>query len=149
MRGSHSKYIGQVNVVNPCWYIPVGRKRWRSVIDLWYVLPDGTHAMVPSGTETDLFSCVPDTGYWELHKSAHLHDWMRKQPQYSRAFSDDAFAADMHLRITHIRRMLQRTDCPEDVTDREMVRLRRMASMYVIGVSGWIGSVYIALDRWF
>ena len=148
MRGSHAKYIARVNHLEPCWYVTEGRKRYRSVEALRYDLPNGHDVVIPTGVVTDLFTLVPDTGYWEMHKAAHLHDWLRDCEHHTRRFSDHAFAYDMAIRISIIRQRLRHVGCPAKVIDREAIRLTRMAALYVLGVSGWVGSVYIALDKW-
>ena len=149
MRGNHSRYIDQVNDMQPPWYRKSGKGgHVTSLHDMTYYLPDGRY-MIAGGTESDLFSCVPDTGYVEFHKSAFLHDHQRTNRAISRQTADWNFAWDMIKRIEHIRRCLQVTDCPHKVIERETIRLTRLASLYSIGVSGLIGSAYIKLDKWF
>jgi hypothetical protein len=150
MRGHHLESIAAVNAMCKPYYVRTGRKRYRVTSPVLYELPCGHGFVLPVGMEGDLFTCVPDTGYLEFHKSAWLHDALRlRKDVYSREFSDFAFAYDMHRRIAVIRSQLLLAKCPVKVVDREAVRLTRLASMYALGVSGLIGSAYIALDKWF
>lgn len=144
MRKNHSHYIDAVNEMTSPFYIKVGKNRWRTTDDVMFSHPTKVHT-VRSGTEWDMFSCVPNTGYIEFHKSSLGHDIERKQlPRYQ---ADYNFSWDMHHRIEIIRRRLQSTDCPQAVIDKEIVRLTRIASLYTIGVSGKLGSLYIWLDK--
>ncbi len=149
MRGNHGEYIAMVNAQCKAWYEPAKRGRVRSIMPMVYYLPDGIYE-IPAGTVSDLFSVVPDTGYIEFHKSAFLHDHQRGAGHgVSRERADYNFSWDMTQRIQHIRRALIACECPRAVLDREAIRLTRLAAMYSLGVSGLIGSAYIALDKWF
>jgi hypothetical protein len=149
MRGNHGEYIAMCNAQTGIWYEPVKRGRVRSTVPMVYYLPDGRYE-IPAGTVSDLFSVVPDTGYIEFHKSAFLHDYQRGAGHgVARERADYNFSWDMTQRIQHIRRALIACECPRPVLDREAIRLTRLAAMYSLGVSGLIGSAYIAMDKWF
>jgi hypothetical protein len=150
VRGHHERYIADVNAATTPWYTAAPKRgRVVSTVNLVYMLPDGRYE-IPAGTISDLFSCVPDTGYIEFHKSALLHDTQRADKDIPRQVSDYNFAWDMHRRIEHIRRVLMlHTDCPLPVVNREVIRLTRIAAVYSLGVSGAVGSLFIKLDKWF
>lgn len=149
MRGKHKHYIEIVNRWTEPYYEPCSRKRVRTTKRLVYQLPDGSVYEVDAGTKTDLFSGVPDTGYLEFHKAAILHDQLRDHPDYSRYYADFCFDVEMKRRIALIRTRLLDAGCPKKVVDKEVIRLCRLAAIYLIGVSGLVGSLYIKLDRWF
>lgn len=147
MRGHHARYIDLVNTHALPWYDNLGRGNVVSTVPMTYWLPDGIYH-IPAGVQSNLFSCVPDTGYIEFHKSAFLHDYQRADPDIPRYVADFNFTWDMLRRIEHIRRILiEHTDCPRRVVDREVIRLTRLAALYSLGVSGKIGSAYIWLDK--
>ena len=148
MRGHHQRYIDEVNAMMPPWYERkrVGHGKIVTTIDLTFHTVIGDFG-VQKGTPSDVFSCVPDTGYFRMHKAAILHDEARKK--LPRMVADYLFYSEMHAAIRDIRAALYKTTCPAEVIDREIVRLSRVASAYMLGVSGWIGSAYIWLDRIF
>lgn len=150
MRGNHKHYIDQVNEICKPWYVKVRRRRWRTTVDMQFILSYGVMVTIPAGTEWDMFSCVPNTGYLEFHKSSLLHDWMRRHRKfYSRYEADHCFSHDMAQRIYNIRNILLETDCDRKVVHREVIRLDRIAAIYTLGVSGKIGTIYIWLDKIF
>jgi len=153
MRGHHTRYIALVNEACPAYYVKTGKKRWKSTIDMQFLMGDGTVVTVPAGTEWDMFSCVPDTDYLEFQKSSLLHDWLRRNSNtYKRFEADHCFSYDMTQRIQNIRNILMTTDCDKDVVHTEIIRLDRVAAVYTLGVSGKLGSLFIKLDKlskWF
>jgi hypothetical protein len=149
VRGHHERYIAAVNDATPPWYTAAPKRgRVVSTVNLVYMLPDGRYE-IPAGTISDLFSCVPDTGYIEFHKSALLHDTQRADKDIPREVADYNFGWDMDRRIEHIRRILLSTDCPRNVVHREVIRMSRVSAAYRFGVSGKMGSIWIKLDKWF
>lgn len=147
MRGKHKHYIELVNNHTLPWYEKKGKKVITTRPLTFSV--KGDLYIVPEGIETDLFSCVPDTGYTRFHRAALLHDVLRGDPEVSRRVADYCFMIEMVDAIEDIGYSLRITDCPEKVVDREMVRLCRISSLYMIGVSGLIGSIYLKLDKIF
>ena len=99
--------------------------------------------------ESDLFSCVSDTGYIRFHRAAILHDRQREDPEITRSVADFNFFCEMLAAITDIRALLLATDCPQSVVDKEIVRMSRIACKYMMGVSGALGSAYIWLGGLF
>jgi len=146
MRGKHRKFIDEVNAQFDPFYIQEGRGKYRTIRPLVFDTVAGPFA-VKSGTETDLFSKVSNTGYIRFHMAAVFHDEARKK--YNRVLSDFMFLVEMVAAIKDIRAAFLNTTCPKKVIDKECFRLARVASLYMLGVSGLIGSLYIKLDKWF
>jgi hypothetical protein len=133
------------------WLEQTGSHRWRVLRDLRYDFL-GFYVIVPAGFECDLFSCVPDTNHPEMWRAAILHDHLRQQESVSRAFSDGLFLCDMVRASLAIRKRLIDSGVSEKEAEKEMVSIQRRAVLYWRGVAGWIGSVYIGLQRvksWF
>ena len=145
MRGKHRRYIAIVNAMTPDWYEKKGGK-FITTRELVFDTIAGDY-VVKTRTKTDLFSCVPDTGYIRFQMAAVLHDDARKR--MPRHVADLMFFLEMCRAIQDIRKALCLTSCPRRVINRECVRLARIAALYMIGVSGVIGSIYIKLDKWF
>jgi len=148
MRGHHKQYIDEVNMQFPNWYVKIGKKKWRTTIPLSFSTLIGYYP-ISEGRETDLFSCVPNTGYTRFHKASLLHDELRKDPEISRVVADFCFLFEMIDAIKDIYHALKKTSCPQKVINREVFRLCRVASLYMLGVSGLIGTIYLKLDKYF
>lgn len=145
MRARHRRYIDLVNTHTEPWYRRDG-KLFITTTDLLFRTTFGLYT-IPAGTKTDLFSMVPDTGYIRFHKAALLHDTLRGDPSVSRRAADLNFFFEMTHAIQDIQLSYCSTDCDQRVVDKEIFRLCRLASMYMLGVSGLIGSAYIAADK--
>ena len=148
MRGKHKHYIDEVNKYTLPWYAKKGKK-FITTRGLTFVILGGDLKEIPPYTETDLFSCVPDTGYIRFHMASLLHDELRKDPDVSRWLADASFFFEMAQAVDDIYRDLIGEGCPQKVADREAKRLARIASLYMLGVSGLIGSIYLKLDKIF
>ncbi len=148
MRGNHGQYINEVNRQFDPWYEPLKKGRVRTTRDLSFDTPYGPYK-IPAGRVSDLFTGVPDTGYIRFHKAALLHDAMRGDDGTPRIMSDICFFLEMVSAIREIHAAYKKTDCPRRVVDVEIRRLCRLSAMYLLGVSGLIGSLYLKLDKWF
>jgi hypothetical protein len=147
MRGHHRQYIDRVNAMTPLAYFRFAGDRKVTVIRTLEFQTAFGIEQVNAGMQSDLFTCVPDTSYKRFHLASILHDHARRTR--SRHCADAMFAGEMAAAITDIVRMLRQTDCPAKVIEREALRLHRVASLYTLGVSGLVGSVYIWFDKIF
>lgn len=147
MRKHHAHIIAAVNAQFTPWY-ESAKKDWVTTVDLDFDTLRGKYH-IPAGTKTDLFSCVPNTGYTRFHKAALLHDRLRADAAVSREIADVCFHQEMIAAIADIHRALLLTDCELKVIERETFRLSRVAALYMLGVSGKIGTLYLWADKLF
>lgn len=148
MRKHHQRFIDIVNDNTPVFDEKIGHNEWRTLVPITFYTPDGDY-VVPPGVTYDRFSCVSNTDYEEFSKASLLHDIARLDPEVPRQVADFWFYDDMVYRIEVIRSKLLRAGCEKAVVDREVIRLSRIASIYMIGVSGRIGTLYLWLDKIF
>ncbi len=126
------------------WYEKVGRNRWRLTEELVFETLFG-EVRAPVGYETDFFSLVPDTRHDEFKKQSVLHDRMRET--HSRIESDIAFLLGMVEASVRIYRELIDSGANKRRAQKELLRLLRVSCLYMLGVSGKIGSLYIWFSR--
>ena len=127
------------------WLSQVKRRRWVTTRNLSVPTPVGL-VVIDAPFETDLFSKVPDTNHPEFWLASVVHDYMRTSKAWTRKEADIAFCFLMTQAAIDIRaRMANVSD--ERTANKECIRLMRVASLYLIGVSGVIGSVYIGVGK--
>lgn len=148
MRGSHGKYIYLVNEQYPSWHVNVSPGLWRTAFYIEFDTIVGKYG-IAEGILTDLFTVVPDTGYYRFQKASLLHDCMRRDTKTQRHVADVCFFFEMLAAVRDIREALMKTDCPQDVIDAEVARLSRVACLYMLGVNSWIGTLYLKFDKYF
>lgn len=130
------------------WYRKCGKREWVTTKPLLFHTPIGD-VRIPAEFHTDFFSVVPDTKYDRFKKSSVLHDFMRKDSQYNRQQADVCFIYDMIHASVDIYRQLLKDGHSKKRALRVMFRLMRVSALYMLGVSGLIGSAYIGLSRLF
>ena len=102
---------------------------------------------IPELFETDLFSAVPDTNHPEFWLASVAHDFMRRSDEWNRVEADIAFGYIMQDAAVTVRERLLAGNKSERTANDECIRLMRVASLYLLGVSGLIGSGYIGLGK--
>jgi len=128
------------------WLSRVSRTEWVVTHEIAVYTPVGVVG-VPELFETDLFSAVPDTKHPEFWLASVVHDFMRKSKDWTRAEADIAFGYIMHDAAVGIRERMLAGNKSEREANKECIRLMRVASLYLVGVSGLLGSGYIGLGR--
>jgi len=144
MKRKYRKYVDQVNAQYAPWHKKIGRRKWITTRPMIV-----QSRLIPAGTETDLFSCVPDTQYIRFHVASLGHDLDRADPKVPRTLADARFLFEMVYAIRDIYAAFLKTDCPEKVVNKEIFRLCRVASLYMLGVSGKVGTAYLWLSKLF
>lgn len=136
------------------WLEKTGRNEWATTRDLTVHTPVGA-LWVPNGTKTDLFSKVPNTQHEGFWLASVVHDLMRRSDRWSRVEADIAFIYLMVEAALYVRKEMLVLVCEDDLSlcehkrkaNKECVRLLRIASLYLLGVSGVVGSVYIGFGK--
>jgi hypothetical protein len=127
------------------WLSQVKRRKWVTTRDLTTRTPVGDVSII-AGMETDLFSKVPDTDHPSFWLASVVHDYMRTSKDWTRKEADIAFSFLMHQAAITIRARMEE-DHGKREANKECIKLMRVASLYLIGVSGVIGSVYIGVGK--
>ena len=127
------------------WLAQVERRLWVTTHAMTVRTPVGD-VVIEDGFGTDLFSKVPDTDHPEFWLASVVHDFMRTSPLWTRLEADIAFGFLMHTATITIRERMA-VERNERQANKECIRLMRVASLYLIGVSGVIGSGYIAFGK--
>ena len=117
------------------WLTQTSRKTWVVTHAISVYTPLGVVA-IPELTETDLFSAVPDTKHPEFWLASVVHDFMRRSKDWTRAQADIAFGYLMQDAAVSIRERMLAEGATERQANKECIRLMRVASLYLVGVSG-------------
>lgn len=128
------------------WLTRTSRKEWVVTHAMTVHTPVGA-IDIPELFDTDLFSKVPDTKHPEFWLASVVHDFMRRSKDWSRLQADIAFGYLMQGAAITIRERMLAEGATEREADKECIRMMRVAALYLIGVSGLLGSGYIGIGR--
>ena len=128
------------------WLAQVERRLWVTTHKMTVGTPVGD-VTIPDAFETDLFSKVPDTDHPEFWLASVVHDFMRKSKRWTRAQADIAFGYIMNDAAVVIRARMLEEGASERQADKVCIRLMRVGSLYLVGVSGLLGSAYMGIGR--
>lgn len=128
------------------WLEKISRNKWRLTTSITVPTPLGD-ITATEGFETDLFSKVSNTPYPTYWIASIIHDFMRKSKLWTRRQSDMVFAFLLVEAAFDIRERLVISGMTEKQADKETMKLLRRAALYLLGVSGIVGSAYIGLGR--
>ena len=136
------------------WLVQTGRRTWVTTQELTVYAAVGA-VVVPSAFDSDLFSKVPNTDHPEFWLASVVHDFMRRSKDWTRVEADIVFGelmfnAAIEIRLSMLMVPDEDTVSLEEHTrkaNKACIRLMRVSSLYLLGVSGMVGSTYIGLGK--